>query len=53
MIWLDSIFFQLAMWVAEKIPKLSRKDQLVPSDEHSEKRNISQCVCLKVNAFNF
>ena len=26
-IWLDSIFWSLAVWVAEKIPKLWRKDQ--------------------------
>ena len=32
MIWLDSIFWSLAMWVAEKIPKLWRKDQPFASD---------------------
>ena len=31
-IWLDSIFWSLAMWVAEKIPKLWRKDQPFASD---------------------
>ena len=32
MIWLDSIFWSLAMWVAEKIPKLWRKHQPFASD---------------------
>ena len=32
MIWRDSIFWSLAMWVAEKIPKLWRKDQPFASD---------------------
>ena len=32
MIWIDSIFWSLAMWVAEKIPKLWRKDQPFASD---------------------
>ena len=32
MIWLDSIFWSLAMWVAEKIPKLWRKDQPFAGD---------------------
>ena len=32
LIWLDSIFWSLAMWVAEKIPKLWRKDQPFASD---------------------
>ena len=32
MIWLDSIFCSLAMWVAEKIPKSWRKDQPFASD---------------------
>ena len=32
MIWLDSIFCSLAMWVSEKIPKLWRKDQPFASD---------------------
>ena len=32
MIWLDSIFWSLAMWVAEKMPKLWRKDQPFASD---------------------
>ena len=31
-IWLDSIFWSLAVWVAEKIPKLWRKDQPFASD---------------------
>ena len=33
MIWLDSIFWSLAMWVAEKIAKLRRKDQPFASDD--------------------
>ena len=32
MVWLDSIFCSLAMWVAEKIPKLWRKHQPFASD---------------------
>ena len=32
MIWLDSIFCSLAVWVAEKTPKLWRKDQPFASD---------------------
>ena len=32
MIGLDSIFWSLAMWVAEKVPKLWRKDQPFASD---------------------
>ena len=32
MIWLDSIFCSLVMWVAEKIPKLWRKYQPFASD---------------------
>ena len=32
MVWFDSIFCSLAMWVAEKIPKLWRIDQPFASD---------------------
>ena len=32
MIWLNSIFWSLAMWVSENIPKLWRKDQPFASD---------------------
>ena len=31
-IWLDTIFCSLALWVAEKIPKFWRKDQPFASD---------------------
>ena len=44
MIWLDSIFCSLAMWVAEKIPKLWKKDQQFASDvSTSTARDATLC----------